>query len=604
MRGGWRTLWKFITARWTRYVAAWLGCLAWAGYAQHQALHIFDSRATDPQHRRPDGNDGHTGIDFAGQWILGRMLVLGHGRELYNLHRLYEVAQRAFPREAEAPAAKHHDADDLIDAFMDTEVAEHEWSERSLRERRLWATFAVPLGSTVPWSVITATAAAQESAWSEQELALLRSKHVGGPLYPPIHAFVMAPLALDDQPQRAYFMMTWLMLGAAFFAGAGVSFLTAGRIWWPVATAMMLAYPGFTGGHQLGQNAPLSAAIVVWGWALTARGRPILGGLIWSLLAFKPTWAVSFLLVPLLTRRWQALAAMIAGGAIWSSLTVPFVGIDTWRDWLAVGSTAQRTYHVDANWIFLSRDVLGIPRRWMIDQHSSIPYFLRDRWEAHVAGWAIWLIIVETTVRLSQWLPAIRGAATGPGAALILLGAWLACLHFMYYDVLLSFVAFVAILDPPARLWRPRFLVLHSETDSSPPDPEYFAPKFAKRYPGTAARRTFVANSVVIYFGVLLLLVQFTLPWLDLTISIRGRHIRPLPPTTASGTIQGEADGEAATAPAAVEVTTQTKGPPWDTACLIILWAYCGVAAVVGAWGRREGAQEEFQPGPELSKRC
>jgi hypothetical protein len=577
MRHGLTRLWQFFIHRRTRYVLAWLGCLILAGYSQHKALHIFDSRETEPERRRRDGNDGHVSIDFGGQWLLGRMVVLGHGRELYNRHRQYEVAQRAFAREAEAPAAKHHDADVLLDAFVDTEVQDREWSERETRERLVRATFAVPLGSTVPWSVFTATIVAHRTAWTAEQLDLLRSKHVGGPLYPPVHAMLMAPLAWDDEPQCAYFMMTWLMLVAAFVAGAGVSYLTECRIWWPVATAMMLGYPGFAGGHQLGQNAPLSAAIAVWGWALLARGREILGGGVLSLLAFKPTWAAAFLLLPLFTRRWRALGMMLVGGATWAALTLPLVGWESWRDWLTVGSVANRTYNVDGNWIFLSRDLLGIPRRWMINADPAVPYYLRDRWEAHVAGWAIWLVVFETTLRLSQQLPSLRQARTGHGASFLLLGAWFSCLHFMYYDVLLSFVAYMAVLDPPSRFLRPRLLILRPSNEASDVDPDFFAAKLMKKHPGNGAARILVVNSFVLYIGLTLLAIQWTLPWLDLTISIRGRHIRPMPESVT----MTEKSDPAESFPPPVEITTDTKGPPWDTWCLLVLWVYCGVVAVI-----------------------
>lgn len=576
---------------------AWLLCLALAGYSQHKALHIFDSREDDPDLRRRDGNEGHVSIDFGGQWLMGRMVMLGHGHELYDRHRQYEVAQRAFRREAQAPAAKHHDADELLDSFVDTEVQDHEWSQREKHERQLRATFGLPLGSTVPWAVLTATAVASQTAWTEERLDLLRTKHVGGPLYPPVHALLMAPLAWDDEPQRAYFLMLWLMMGAAFAAGAGISYATEGRIWWPVATTFLLGYPGFAGGHQLGQNAPLSAMVVVWGWALLARGRDIASGLVFSWLAFKPVWAIAFLLVPLLTRRWRALAAMIVGGATWSALTLPVVGWDSWRDWLLVGSVANRTYNVDGNWIFLSRDLLGIPRRWMIDNDPEVPYYCRDRWEAHVAGWAVWLLIFETTVRLSQWLPAIRQARSGHGAAFLLLGAWLSCWHFMYYDVLLSFVAYMVLLDPPSRFWSPRLLVVHSPTEGSTLDPEYWKPRWATRHPGESAGGVLVVNSFVLTFGLILLAVQLTLPWLDLTISVRGRHIRPEPETHRR--IEAQA---ARPAPPPVEITTQTKGPPWDTFCLLVLWLYCGVVAVGQALAERPPAQGLADPDP--ASRC
>src|SRR5258706_14464367 len=100
---------------------------------------------------------------------------------------------------------------------------------------------------------------------------------------------------------------------------------------------MIMIYPGFNGGHHLGQNPALSLAIIALGWALMSRGYLTGGGLVWGLLAFKPTWAAAFFLVPVLTRRWRACLAMIVVGVGMVAATIPFVGIETWLDWFQIG---------------------------------------------------------------------------------------------------------------------------------------------------------------------------------------------------------------------------------------------------------------------------
>src|SRR5262245_7471594 len=305
-------LWHFFTHRWTRYVAAWVAALGFAAHLHHKALHTFDSRHPDPARIRHAGNDGHTSIDFGGQWVMGRMLVLGHGRNLYDRHRLYEVVQRAYPWEDEARAtirndagAQGHDSDLLMAAFLDVEAGPRGEGLRGGRERTAKQALLLPLGAQDPLSAITATAAAQELGARPEQLAELESKHVGGPLYPPTHALIFAPLALGDHPRWAYRVTQWVMLLSGFVAGLGVSVLTRRRIWWPVAAILVMLYPGFTGDHSLGQNGPVSLAIIVWGWALLSRDYETAGGLVWGLLAFKPVWAAAFLLVPILTRRWR-----------------------------------------------------------------------------------------------------------------------------------------------------------------------------------------------------------------------------------------------------------------------------------------------------------
>src|SRR5438270_720285 len=157
-----------------------------------------------------------------------------------------------------------------------------------------------------------------------------------------------------------------------------------------------MLYPGFQGAIHLAQNSPLTLTILVWGWVLATRGRPLAGGMVWGLFADKPVWAASFLLVPLLTRRWRMAAGMVGVGALLVLLTLPVVGLQTWLNWFRIGRMASAIYKVDQNWIFLSRDLLGIPRRWMLDFNEG--YWERNRRAAAVVGWAMLVSVFAVTV--------------------------------------------------------------------------------------------------------------------------------------------------------------------------------------------------------------
>jgi hypothetical protein len=45
-------------------------------------------------------------------------------------------------------------------------------------------------------------------------------------------------------------------------------------------------------------------------------------------------------------------------------------------------------------------------------------------------------------------------ATSGAGAAFLLLGGWLCCFHFMYYDVLLAYLPVMLLMSHPARYVR------------------------------------------------------------------------------------------------------------------------------------------------------
>ena len=72
----------------------------------------------------------------------------------------------------------------------------------------------------------------------------------------------------------------------------------------------------------------------------------------------------------------------------------------------------------------------------------------RDNVPTTVVGWSM----VATVLLLTVWLAISRRnqarTATGSPAAYLLLGAWLCCFHFMYYDVLLFLAGFSDVHQP------------------------------------------------------------------------------------------------------------------------------------------------------------
>src|SRR5829696_5894736 len=136
---------------------------------------------------RADGNRGHATIDFGGSWAMGRMLVEGRGRELYEREALREVLEASYPRS---------DASKLLSWFMP--------------------------GGTRDGRAIT------------------------GPLYPPVNAFVAAPLSLLP-PQTAYRVHQIADLALLVLTALGVTVLSSGRIRLPVAILLIALFPGFQG---------------------------------------------------------------------------------------------------------------------------------------------------------------------------------------------------------------------------------------------------------------------------------------------------------------------------------------------------------------------
>jgi hypothetical protein len=513
-----------------RYVLCWLAALGITASHYYVATHAFSVGWQSGAAGRPDGNYGHTLIDFGGQWLSGRMLAAGYGPAIYSRPAQWAELATAYPRADEAPTQDSSDA------------------ERLFR-----------------WMVDLPTGDANEPPIFPPDPQRPRR---GGPLYPPTHALLFAPLGLLP-PREAYHLMQVLSLGLAWLVGAAIAGIARSRLWWPVASAFVMLFPGFPGAVGLGQNSILSLAILAVGWYFVARGRDFAGGVVWSLLAYKPVWAMAFVLVPLLTRRWRMFAGMVGAGALFALATVPFVGTHAWVDWLRIGREAARGYNVIENWIFLGRDLLGIPRRWLLEFRAEMA--VHDRWAAAIAGWALWTTVVGMTVIVAiAHREAVR-PSDGYGAAFVGIGAWASCIHFIYYDVTLAALPVALLLTNPRRFLTPVLLA----TGPAPPKlAAYYAPRPLQELPppttiAAEPQSAAVLNSPVLTIVVLLLLIEQTLnAWaVTVTVSIGALATNgPVPNTLKFSTLQ--------------------NGTPWDTFLLLLLWAYCGARILIGTQGR------------------
>jgi hypothetical protein len=488
------------------------------GGSYYTARHAFDTPPDPaaPETVRADGNNGHTHIDFGGQWTLARLVAAGRGRELYLRPAQAEVVRAAYPREHEAPGQKGSDADNLFGSMMDLAPDEPD------------------------------------------------GPRVGGPLYPPTQAVLFAPLGLLP-PWAAYHAMQVLLLASAWLAGWAMSRLSGGRVWWPVATVFVIAFPGYTGGLHLGQNSAVSLAILCVGWLLVARGWPVAGGAVWGLLAYKPVWAAAFLLVPLLTRRWRMAAGMLAAGIAFGLLTVPVVGVKSWFHWLRIGRAAADLYKVDENWIFLSRDLLGMPRRWVLNFGEKAE--TRDRASAAQIGYGLLAAVVGATAGVALARRRTVGGVAGYGPAFVGIGAWASCFHFLYYDSLLAALPVSLLLLEPGRFLRPVVL-------AATPLPDEAAKTFATRplrdsipepvRADIGPRAVAVLNSAVLTFVALLLLIERSFNYVGVVATV---SIGALPTDGAF--------------PNPLKFSTHQHGTPWDTFVLLGLWAYCGARVLM-----------------------
>jgi hypothetical protein len=457
--------------------------LVWSAVAVVIAWHNCD------QPSRRDGNFGHANIDFCGQWLLGRLLVQGHGRQLYDRTVQRQALEAVLPVEDQAPEERDSDVVKMMYWMM---------------------------GSDEPDA---------------------SDAHVGGPLYPPIQALFCSPLGLLP-PRPAYRLVQFLHLGLALLCGWLIRNLSGRRIWWPVAIVLVFAFPGFDASMNLGQNAAWSLVLLLAGWWQLCQGRPGRAGVVWGFLAFKPVWAVSFFLVPLLTRRWRMATAMALTGLALIVLTLPLVGWHVWLDWLKVGRMASERYRECETWIILSRDLSGLLRRWLLDfdqGYATNPDRPLPTW----LGMSLWLTLVAATVVVIWKQRHEQPPIEGPAAAFVLLGAWLSCYHFMYYDVLLAALPVMLLFTEPRQLLDLKFLCL-SDKSLSPELLSYYQPHL-RRPPALPLLPSGMSSRWVWNSTPLTLLVL-----LDVLSAI------------------------------AFAIDPSGHAPPVETFCLLALWAWCG----------------------------
>jgi hypothetical protein len=69
-------------------------------------------------------------------------------------------------------------------------------------------------------------------------------------------------------------------------------------------------------------------------------------------------------------------------------------------------------------------------------------------------------VLVLGTLVTAAWIrrAKLARATDGPAAAFLLLGAWMMCYHFMYYDVLLAYLPVALLFTEPRRYPKPLFI--------------------------------------------------------------------------------------------------------------------------------------------------
>jgi alpha-1,2-mannosyltransferase len=168
-------------------------------------------------------------------------------------------------------------------------------------------------------------------------------------VYPPSYLLVVLPFGLLP------FRLSWFVFATAT---AG---LLAAALWFGaerrdqrllVLCGALLGPPAamnFAGG----ENASLTAALIVAGFRLLHNDRPAWGGLLLGLLTLKPQFAIVAPVALVAARQWRALVWSAIGALGLVAASAAVFGVAVWRDWLhlALGGYWQAS----ATWVAAAR---------------------------------------------------------------------------------------------------------------------------------------------------------------------------------------------------------------------------------------------------------
>jgi alpha-1,2-mannosyltransferase len=169
-------------------------------------------------------------------------------------------------------------------------------------------------------------------------------------VYPPSYLLLVLPFGLLP------FTASWLLfesatagvLAAALWLGSGERrnirlFVLCGALLGPAAAI------NFGGG----ENAFLSAGLLVGGLRVVRHGRPAAGGVLLGLLTVKPQFAILAPVALVATRDWRALCWCAIGATGLAAASVAVFGIALWQHWLALALGGY--WQASAAWVEAAR---------------------------------------------------------------------------------------------------------------------------------------------------------------------------------------------------------------------------------------------------------
>jgi hypothetical protein len=236
--------------------------------------------------------------------------------------------------------------------------------------------------------------------------------------YPPVLLLMTAPLALIPYVPAlgVWLVATWYAFYRALKAVSGTGVLL-----------LSLATPALFVNAVGGQNGALTAALLCGGLALLDR-RPVVSGLLFGCLVYKPHLAVILPFALVAGRRWTTVVTTGVTAVVLVAASVVLFGAQTWFDYV---------HNLGVLRAAILEDGTGVWHR-MVSVFVFARRFGADVQTAYAVQ-AMFAIVAAIVVARSWW----RDDAQPVRNALVVMGTCLVTPYLQDYDLVMS--AFVAL---------------------------------------------------------------------------------------------------------------------------------------------------------------
>ncbi len=244
--------------------------------------------------------------------------------------------------------------------------------------------------------------------------------------YPPMFLILCLPLGL----------LPYLASLAVWLAATGLAYVRVVRAWLGERAHALpaLAFPAVLVNAGHGQNGFLSAALFGAG-ALWLERRPILAGVCFGCLVYKPQLGLMIPVALLAAGRWKTLFGAAGAAVAFSALSLLIFGAEAWRAFL-VGSSLARSS--------LEQGLVG-------DAKMQSAFAAVRLWGGGVGlAYGVQAAVLAFAVAGLVWLQrhAFRGAAEGPA---MVVAALLASPFLLDYDLILLAIPLAWMVREGAR---------------------------------------------------------------------------------------------------------------------------------------------------------